>query len=337
MAGNDHLSNEVRIEARLTETGLSANATSRTVAAIDRVIGACIDVPAAKMEALANRIRNQGRLESTTYDAAVERVGAAIGSNADALRLVDEVAVSQIQAIANKKHVVNRAVEYLASPSSDTPPEPESDVAELDPDWINYFSGYAEMANSEKVRDLWARVLAGEIRGPGSFSRATLRFLAELDQQMASCFQQDAEFRYQGNFILRPNNLSGERLERLTFLEEVGLIQHVPPVGGMVRKIEPGSSEMIGIFEEDLCLQIQTARPVEVKVIPITRIGQEISRILPPVDPMVVLRQLGEALRNRDEIKSMSICRVVSRDQDGGTRISAPLEVLKLAASVDRS
>ena len=212
---------------------------SRTVAAIDRLIGACIDVPAAKMEAWANRIRNQGRLESTTYDAAVERVGAAIGSNADALRLVDEVAVSQIQAIANKKHVVNRAVEYLSSPSSDTPPEPESDVAELD--------------------------------------------------------------------------------------EEVGLIQHVAPVGGMVRKIEPGSNELTGIFEGDLCLQIQTARPVEVKVIPITRIGQEISRILPPVDPMVVLRRLGEALRNRDEIKSMSICRVVSRDQDGGARISAPL------------
>ena len=104
--------------------------------------------------------------------AAVERVGAAVGSDDDAARLVDEVVASRIQAIANKRHVAMLAVEHLASPSLDTEAGPESDAEEVDLDWLNYFGGYAEKASSKKVRDLWARVLAGEIRHPGSFSRA---------------------------------------------------------------------------------------------------------------------------------------------------------------------
>ena len=249
MADKDHLSNEVSIEGRVTETGLSAKAKSRAIAAFDRLIGAALDVPGAKMEAWANRIRNQGRLESATYDAAVERIGTTIDSETDAARLVDEVVASHIQAIANKKHVVKRAVELLALPSSDTQTEPESDAAEVDPDWLNYFDGYAEKATSENVRDLWARVLAGEIRNPGSFCRATLRLLAELDQQMASWFQQETEFRVQGEYILRPENLTSEQVYRLSFLDQVGLIQHMHPSSGFARTFKPDSSKMAAAFE----------------------------------------------------------------------------------------
>ena len=328
MADKDHLSNEISIEGRVTETGLSAKAKSRAIAAFDRLIGAALDVPGAKMEAWANRIRNQGRLESATYDAAVERIGATIDSETDVARLVDEVVASRIQAIANKKHVVKRAVELLALPSSDTQTAPESDAAEVDPDWLNYFDGYAEKATSENVRDLWARVLAGEIRSPGSFCRATLRLLAELDQQMASWFQQETEFRVQDKFILRPENLSSEQLHRLNFLEQVGLIQHMHPDSGMGHTFDPGSGKELVTVEGDLCLRMQTKHPVTVGAILITRIGQEIARILPPVDPMAVLKRLGEAMR--DEVESMDIRRVLSEVQ-GSARVSDPIEVLKPA------
>ena len=284
------------------------------------------------MEAWANRIRNKGRLESATYDAAVERIGAAIDSETDTARLVDEVVASRIQAIANKKHVVKRAVELLALPSSDTQTAPEPDAAEVDPDWLNYFDGYAEKATSENVRDLWARVLAGEIRSPGSFCRATLRLLAELDQQMASWFQQETEFRVEGKFILQPESLTGEQVHRLSFLDQVGLIQHMLPSIGVTRTFEPDSSKVAAAFEGDLCLRMQTVRPVNVEAILITRIGQEIARILPPVDPMAVLKRLGEAVRNN--VESMDICRVLSKVQ-GGVRVSDPIEVLKPAAATD--
>ena len=114
------------------------------------------------------------------------RICAATGGGVDADRLVDEAVASKVQAIANKKRVIERAVEYLVSFRPGPEAETEPDSGEVDPDWLNHFGGYAEKATSEHVRDLWARVLGGEIRRPGSFSLATLRLLAELDRQMAA-------------------------------------------------------------------------------------------------------------------------------------------------------
>ena len=116
---------------------------------------------------------------------------------------------------------------------------------------------------------------------------------------MAFWFEQETEFRIMGEFILRPDDLSGDKLTRLTFLEQVGLIQYLRPVGGMFKPLEPDSSKSIGIIEGAWCLRMQSARPVKVEVIPITRIGQEIATILPPVDSMAVLRRLGEAVHMR--------------------------------------
>ena len=97
------------------------------------------------------------------------RICAATGGGVDADRLVDEAVASKVQAIANKKRVIERAVEYLVSFRPGPEAETEPDSGEVDPDWLNHFGGYAEKATSEHVRDLWARVLGGEIRRPGSF------------------------------------------------------------------------------------------------------------------------------------------------------------------------
>lgn len=330
MTDNDHLSTEVSVEGRITETGLSARAKSRAIAAIDRLIGATADVAASKMETWATRIRNQSRLESTVYDAAVERLGDTIGERENAARLVDELLASQIHAIANKKHVTERAVEHLASSTPNEEIEPEYDTEQVDPDWLNYFGGYAEKATSENVRDLWARVLAGEIRRPASFSLATLRLLAELDQQMASWFEQETAFRIGGEYILQTEEQSGDQVTRLTFLEEVGLLQHVSPIGGMARTFNPDQNGYAVIVDGNLCLRIQMDGPAQLSVIPITRVGQEICRILPPADSDAVLRQVAEALRSK--VTSMDICRVIARDRRG-VRISSPIEVLKSGSS----
>ena len=154
MANDDHLSNEVSVEAKITETGLATRAKSRALAAVDRLIGAAVDVPAAKMETWASRIRNEGRLDSATYDVAVQRIRGVVGNDADAARLVDEVVASRIESIANRKHVATRALEHLALPGPDGKAERELAAEEVDPDWLSHFGGYAETARSENVRDL---------------------------------------------------------------------------------------------------------------------------------------------------------------------------------------
>ena len=282
-------------------------------------------MPAAKLETWANRIRNKGRVESATYDAAVKRIETAVGGEAETARLLDDIVVLHVESVGNRRQVAQRAIEYLALPGTDADAEPESAADEIDPDWLGHLSGYAEKANSGKVRELWGRVLAGEIRRPGSFSLMTLRLLAELDQQMAAWFQQETKFRVTKQFILRPKVMSSEQVARLTFLEQVGLLHHVAP-GGLAHSLDPDPDGYAVIIEGDLCLRVRIDRKTQIEVIPITRIGQEIARILPPVDSMAVLKGVGEALR--DKVKSMNIHRILSREKDS-LRVSDPIEVLK--------
>ena len=330
MNRDDHLSNEISVDARITDSSLSANLKSRAIAALDRFVGSLLDVPTSKMESYASRIRSRSRLEASVFDAAAEKLAGTTDSDADAARLIDEILVSQMHLLVNKTDVAKRAVNYLVAPSFSPESESKSDATEVDPDWLNHFGGYAEMASSEKVRDLWARVLAGEVRHPGSFSLTTLRLLAELDQQMASWFQEEIEFRIMGKYILHPNDYSGGQLDRLVFLEEVGLLHHVAPSGGIVHTFKPGPDGYVGVFEGDMCLRMHIDREVKLNVILITRVGREIATILPPVDPRSIFRRLASALSG--EVKSMDICRILAKHQDH-VRVSDPIEILKPATA----
>ena len=68
---------------------------------------------------------------------------------------------SRIKYIANKHNIGNLAIEYLSKEDSNE--EQDSEDISLEEDWLNYFEQYAEKASSDRMRDLWARVLAGEI------------------------------------------------------------------------------------------------------------------------------------------------------------------------------
>ena len=328
MNHDDHLSNEISIDARITDSGLSATARSRAIGALDRLLGSIFDVPASKMESYASRIRARSRLEGTVFDAAVKRLTGTVDADSDSARLIDELVSSHVHLLVNKRNVAQRALDYLISPGPERLSDPESDAADVDPDWLNYFAGYAEKASSEKVQDLWGRVLAGEVRHPGSFSLMTLRLLAELDQQMASWFQDECSFRIMGKYILPPEDFRGERLERLVFLEQVGLVHHVSPIGGLVHTFDPGSQGFAFVIEGDLCLRIHLDRAVNLAVIPITRIGKEIAAILPPVDPRSVFMRLAKALSG--DANSIDICQTLETHQDH-VRVSSPIEIIKPA------
>jgi hypothetical protein len=82
---------------------------------------------------------------------------------------------------ANKQAVVAAALDQLslAPPSGG---KPAGEHRQIDDDWLSTFDRFSEDACSDDMQKLWGRVLSGEIANPGSFRRATLRFLYELDK-----------------------------------------------------------------------------------------------------------------------------------------------------------
>src|SRR5205814_1243291 len=114
----------------------------------------------------------------------------------------------------------------------------------IEDDWLNVFERFAEDASSERLQQLWAKILAGEIRRPKTFSLQTLRFAAELDELTARVFEKHAHSVLMGDFILDAPR-SGPEFTELLQLEEAGLITGT---GGFLSKtfeIGPGPAPFL--------------------------------------------------------------------------------------------
>lgn len=113
--------------------------------------------------------------------------------------------------------------------------ESEDEVSEepVDEDWTARFFSYAEDISSEEMQELWARILAGEIKRPKSYSLRTLDILRNLSKEEAEVFIKFASLCIKSGreyFVL---NFKSEKLleenYKLNFsdrllLEELGFI-----------------------------------------------------------------------------------------------------------------
>lgn len=80
--------------AAVTSSGLSMSFRSRAVSALDRLVGALVRIPAARLEAVEKRIRNQASRESAVQHAAATRLVTAILEDYDVRPGVADLAVS---------------------------------------------------------------------------------------------------------------------------------------------------------------------------------------------------------------------------------------------------
>ena len=113
--------------------------------------------------------------------------------------------------------------------------ESEPNVSEepVDEDWTTRFFNYAEDISNEEMQEIWARILAGEIKQPKSYSLRTLDILRNLSTDEAAIFMKFAKLAITSStttFILslKKNKLLEEKYEirysdRL-LLEELGFI-----------------------------------------------------------------------------------------------------------------
>jgi hypothetical protein len=76
--------------------------------------------------------------------------------------------------------------EILVEAAEDIANEPEVSTDPVDEDWIVRFFGHAQDVSSEEMQTLWSKLLAGEVRRPGSFSLRCLDVVRNLSREEAS-------------------------------------------------------------------------------------------------------------------------------------------------------
>lgn len=83
----------------------------------------------------------------------------------------------------NIESVIGKAYDQLAN-------EEVASEKPVDPDWVNEFFDNVANVSNDNMQMIWAKLLAGEVLNPGSFSLRTLATLKNLSQNEATLFSQ---------------------------------------------------------------------------------------------------------------------------------------------------
>lgn len=201
----DHLSVETSLSLKQTNDTVQVAVKSRTVAALDRLLGGVLDLANAHLEGIAGVRRAKSEGEKKLIEATARYGLEKIGRDTD---FAERAFAAHYRKIAqqqlNKEAVASATLEDLRlQPPTGTQaalgPEYVSD------DFMSHLERYAEAASTDELREKWARVLAAEIRVPGTFSGKVLRVIDELDRETALLFERVCSGRMENVILMALN------------------------------------------------------------------------------------------------------------------------------------
>ncbi|WP_164839260.1 DUF2806 domain-containing protein [Sinorhizobium meliloti] len=93
----------------------------------------------------------------------------------------------------------------------------------LDNVMLDRWEYYACGATTDQLRERWGRVLASEVRAPGTFSLKCLRIIDELDSEVAKMFERFCQHRIR-DWV--PECISAPEQHEIAALQDAGLVLH---------------------------------------------------------------------------------------------------------------
>lgn len=270
------------------------------VKAVDRLVGAATDIPVAWLAQQRAKIEAQTEAYKLVEGAIATAAAREAGADTDTIeRAVAVLVRKEYRRQENRKSVAVAMLEDLDRGNEQTPAPDSGTRGEIEDDWLNVFERYAEDASSDRMQNLWGRVLAGEIRRPGKFSLRTLRFLSEFSQGDALSFETFC------NSVIRdiaPKSLvvpKSQDVRELVYMEALGLIQGGTGPG-LTRTLPFSERGYSTLREDDVCIIFKGApkTTVDLPVVVLTPLGQELRTLLNTRDVRAIARRVAHAFRS---------------------------------------
>lgn len=180
-------------------------------------------------EALTGWHRRRAKIMDAKADAQIEFINKGAeeaiarieaGDKGLADRAVASAFGKQLQAQHNRERIAKfAAAEIEADPGS------SEASAEIDDDWLNEFADRAARVSKEEMQVLWGRVLAGEIRRPGSFKLRTLQALSVLDADEAKLVHDHMDLVIDETALYAGENDEFANFEVMLNLAAIGVVQ----------------------------------------------------------------------------------------------------------------
>jgi hypothetical protein len=197
----------------------------------------------------------------------------AVVESAEARRLMD---------LARKEINLARSVlDAEASVERDADTAPEGWITD---DWLYRWRDYASDTSSEQLQALWGRLLAGELKAPGSFSLRTLDFVRSLTSAEATDIARTLDFAVE-NVIYRSDphlEAAGLKFDFMLRMEQLGILTGV---GGQLTttfKTAKHSSFSRFLVSHGRALFARSDDPrgeIEIPSFPLSALGVELLRL----------------------------------------------------------
>ncbi|CUB03285.1 DUF2806 domain-containing protein [Marinomonas fungiae] len=156
----------------------------------------------------------------------------------------------------------------------------------IEDDWLYSWREYAGRVSADELQDLWGRILAGEVKQPGTYSMRTLEFLKGLSKAEAELISKAARFVIDGRIYRdKENFLEAEGLffSQLLFLQDIGVLSGVEALGlTTTYKTQDQNKYFKGLIASDKIILIDHEdknKTVEASVYLLTRVGAEVLRL----------------------------------------------------------
>jgi hypothetical protein len=187
--------------------------------AVSRLVLAGSDNLAARIERNTAAVEARSRADVGAIDGASQIAQKALGSLEG--RAQQFVIADAILKQENRESILKGAIEYIEQ----HPSQQMADAAEISDDWLNTFSSISENKSSAEIRSLFSKILAGELRSPGSFSLKSLSLLAAIDQNDAKLIHKMFGYVLFNSIILK--GISDVQFDDYLKLENLGVINGV--------------------------------------------------------------------------------------------------------------
>ena len=208
----------------------------------------------------------------------------------------------------NLESVVRRAADYLGGE--------EVQEHEVDHDWTATFFSEVQDVSSEKMQDIWAKILAGEVGSPGTTSMRALSILKTLSQSDAELFQRTTRFIL-ANFILKHDETTRSIPNFPVYGEFMRLSHHgLFQLGTALHMNYCNRSEYHFLEEDVVCRIFRDSNDVFDFSIPshiLSPSGEEIYHVVKQHKSDEYIRGLARFLHGRCRAK-LAYARIVSAD-----------------------
>jgi hypothetical protein len=236
---------------------------------------------------------------------------------------------------SNIESITQKTVGYVEN-------EKEVSEEEVSEDWTTRFFNYAQDVSDDEMQELWARILAGEVVRPGSFSLRTLELIRNLSKKEAETFTRIANLTISSfgrPCVFKGNDNNGDFLakhgcnfEDRLLLIEIGLLQPDTMISRNIPNNDTDSPIQI-YYDSGNILIKQTIRPKAPKTtIPIYRyskIGEELLDIVLPQPNMQYLNEFGDYLASKNSDAEYAF--ILIKGKDGNFQHSLPWNKLTTA------